>query len=227
MNPTSLKAIQLPAYIDHTLLKADATASEIEKLCAEALDNLFFSVCVNGSWIRYVCNLLAGSKVKVVSVAGFPLGAMSIEAKRFETESAIHHGAQEIDIVLNIGRLKQRDDRYVQHELSEIVKAADGRPVKVILETCLLNTEEKARACRLAMESGAQFVKTSTGFGAAGATVADVKYLCECIGSKAGVKASGGIRDAKTALAMIEAGASRLGTSAGIAILNGLKAFES
>ena len=213
---------QLASYIDHTLLKADATATDIEKLCAEALENKFFSVCVNGSWIAKAQHLLDGSDVKVAGVVGFPLGAMSGDTKRFETEAAIDDGAQEIDVVLNIGRLKAGDDKYVLRELIDVAEAADERTVKVILETCLLTDDEKIRACKIVVESGAHFVKTSTGFSTSGATVTDVKLMRETVGPKFGVKASGGIRDTKTALAMIEAGATRLGTSAGVAIVKGL-----
>jgi deoxyribose-phosphate aldolase len=209
----------LASYIDHTLLRPDAVAREIETLCAEARENGFFGVCVHGSWISHACRFLSGTGVAVVSVAGFPLGASSTETKCFETRYAFDKGAAEIDVVLNIGRLKQGDDVFVGRELSEIVRAAHGNPVKVILETCFLNREEKIRACRLAVDSGASFIKTSTGFGPGGATVADVKLLCECAGSNAAVKASGGIRDTATALAMIEAGARRLGTSSGVAIV--------
>lgn len=226
MNTILLTPAQLAAYIDHTLLKADATSEEIELLCAEARENSFFSVCVNGSWVRHARRLLAGAEVKVVSVAGFPLGAMSSAAKCFEAEAAIKSGAQEIDLVLNIGRLKQGDNRYVLRELRDVVKAADGRPVKVILETCLLSREQKIRACRLAVESGARFVKTSTGFGVSGATVADVKLMRESVGPSFGVKASGGIRDAQAALAMIDAGANRLGTSASVAIIRSLASLK-
>jgi deoxyribose-phosphate aldolase len=222
MNPTLLTPAQLAAYIDHTLLRADATAEEIESLCAEACENGFFSVCVNGSWVRHARRLLAGAEVKVVSVVGFPLGAMSTKAKCFEAGSAVASGAQEIDFVLNVGRLKQEDNRYVHRELRDVVKATDGRPVKVILETCLLSGEQKIRACRLAVESGARFVKTSTGFGGGGATVADVKLMRVAVGPAFGVKASGGIRDAQAALSMIKAGATRLGASASVAIIRSL-----
>ena len=160
--------------------------------------------------------------IKVASVVGFPLGAMSSDAKRFETEAAIDDGAQEIDVVLNIGRLKAGDDKFILRELCDVVEAADEWPVKVILETCLLTREEKIRACQIVVESGAKFVKTSTGFSTGGATIADVKLMRETVGPKFGVKASGGIRDTQTALAMIEAGATRLGTSASIAIVKGL-----
>jgi deoxyribose-phosphate aldolase len=222
MNPTSLTRVQLAAYIDHTLLKADATAKEIELLCTEACENHFFGVCVNGSWVRHARRLLADAEIKVISVVGFPLGAMSSEAKCFETEAVVNSGAQEIDLVLNIGRLKQGDNRYILRELSDVVKAADGRPVKVILETCLLSPEQKIRACRLAVESGARFVKTSTGFGVGGATVADIKLMRAAVGPAFGVKAAGGIRDAEAALSMIKAGANRLGTSASVAIIRSL-----
>jgi deoxyribose-phosphate aldolase len=217
---------KLASFIDHTLLKAAAAAEDIAKLCAEARENNFFSVCVNGSRIAVAHHFLEGSGVKVAGVVGFPLGAMSGDAKRFETEVAIDDGAQEIDVVLNVGKLKDGDDKYVLRELCDIVEAADERTVKVILETCLLTDEEKIRACGIVVESGAHFVKTSTGFGAGGATIADVKLMRATVGLKFGVKASGGIRDTKTALAMIEAGATRLGTSAGVAIVKGLAPDE-
>jgi deoxyribose-phosphate aldolase len=213
---------QLAAYIDHTLLRADATAADIEKLCGEAREYSFCCVCVNGSRVRDACRLLEGSSVKVASVAGFPLGAMSTAAKCFEIQSAIDDGAREIDVVLNVGRLKERDDEYVLHELRDIVRAAGGQTVKVIMECCLLTNDEKVRACRLAMDSGAQFVKTSTGFGSGGATIEDVALMRKIVGPKFGIKAAGGIRDAKTALAMIDAGAARIGTSAGVAIVGSL-----
>jgi deoxyribose-phosphate aldolase len=222
MDMQTLSPAQLAAFIDHTLLKADATANDIGKLCAEARENLFYSVCVNGSWVGQARHFLEDTGIKIACVVGFPLGAMSGDVKRFETEAAIDDGAQEIDVVLNLGRLKDGDDKFVFRELCDVVEAADEWPVKVILETCLLTDEQKIRACRLVVESGARFVKTSTGFSTAGATVADVKLLRETVGPKFGVKASGGIRDTKTALAMIEAGATRLGTSASVAIVKGL-----
>jgi deoxyribose-phosphate aldolase len=222
VNTTPLSSAQLVAHIDHTLLKADATQAQIEKLCAEAREHRFFSVCVNGSWVAAARHFLDGSDVKVVGTVGFPLGAMASDVKRYETEVAIDDGAHEIDVVLNIARLKAGDDKYVLRELLDVVEAADERTVKVILETCLLADDEKIRACRIVMESGAHFVKTSTGFSTAGATVADVKLLREAVGPKFGVKASGGIRDTQTVLAMIEAGANRIGTSSGVAIVQGL-----
>ena len=218
----SFTPAQLAAFIDHTLLKPDASAAQIEQLCAEAREHGFFAVCVNGAWVAAARHFLDGSDVKVVSVVGFPLGAMAADVKRFETEVAVDDGAHEIDVVLNVARLKAGDDKYVFREIVDVVEAADERPVKVILETCLLTDKEKVRACRLVVDSGAQFVKTSTGFSTAGATVADVKLMRETVGPKFGVKASGGVRDAQTALAMIAAGATRLGTSSGIAIVKGL-----
>jgi deoxyribose-phosphate aldolase len=222
VNTTNLTSAQLAAYIDHTLLKPDASPAQIEQLCAEAREHRFFSVCVNGSWVAAARHFLDGSDVKVASVVGFPLGATSSDVKRYETEVAIDDGAHEIDVVLNVARLKAGEDKYVLRELIDVVEAADERTVKVILETCLLNDAEKIRACKLVVESGAHFVKTSTGFSTAGATIADVKLMRETVGPKFGVKASGGVRDAQTALAMIAAGATRLGTSSGIAIVKGL-----
>jgi deoxyribose-phosphate aldolase len=218
----SLTAAQLAAYIDHTLLKPNASAAQIEQLCAEAREHSFFSVCVNGSWVAAARHFLDDTETKVASVVGFPLGAMSSDVKRYETEVAIDDGAHEIDVVLNLARLKAGDDKYVLRELIDVVEAADEHTVKVILETCLLTEAEKIRACKLVVESGAHFVKTSTGFSTAGATIADVKLIRETVGPKFGVKASGGIRDAQTALAMIAAGATRIGTSNGIAIVKGL-----
>ena len=212
----------LARFIDHTLIRADATLQEIEKLCAEAREHKFYSVSVNGSWVVAACHFLDGSEVQVGCAVGFPLGAMSSDVKRFETEAAVDDGAQEIDVVLNLGRLKAGDNKYVLRELRDVVEAADERTVKVILETCLLTQEEKIRACKLVVESGAHFVKTSTGFSTSGATVDDVKLMRETVGPKFGVKASGGIRDTKTALAMIAAGATRLGASASVAIVKGL-----
>jgi deoxyribose-phosphate aldolase len=224
VNTTQLSPAQLAAFIDHTLLKPDASLAQIEQLCTEAREHHFFSVCVNGSWVAAARHFLDGSDVKVASVVGFPFGAMSSDVKRFETEVAIDDGAHEIDVVLNIARLKAGDDKYVFREICDVVEAADERTVKVILETCLLTDEEKIRACKLVVEIGAQFVKTSTGFSTAGATIADVKLMRETVGEKFGVKASGGVRDAQTAVAMIAAGATRIGTSNGIAIVKGLAA---
>ena len=222
MSTAHLTPARLAAYIDHTLLKPDASLAQIEQLCAEARGHKFFSVCVNGSWAVSARHFLDGTDVKVACVVGFPLGAMSGDVKRYETEVAIDDGAHEIDVVLNVARLKAGEDKYVFRELVDVVEAADERTVKVILETCLLTDAEKVRACKLVVDSGAHFVKTSTGFSSAGATIADVKLMRETVGPDFGVKASGGVRDAETALAMIAAGATRLGTSSGIAIVNGL-----
>jgi deoxyribose-phosphate aldolase len=227
MADMNLTPEQLAAFIDHTLLKPAASLAQIEKLCAEAREYNFFSVCVNGSWVAAAYHLLEDSDVKITSVVGFPLGAMTSDTKRFEAEAAIDDGAHEIDLVLNIARLKAGDDKYILREIIDVVEAADERTVKVILETCLLTDEEKIRACHLVVESGAQFVKTSTGFSTSGATIADVKLMRETVGPTFGVKASGGIRDLPTALAMIEAGATRLGTSAGVAIVHGLSGTGS
>jgi deoxyribose-phosphate aldolase len=217
-----MKSSDLAQYIDHTLLKADATAKQIEQLCIEARAHGFFSVCVNGSHVGLARHFLEDSDVKVACVAGFPLGAASTDVKRFEAEAAVDDGAHEIDVVLNIGRLKDGDDKYILRELCDVVEAANDNTVKVIIETCLLTHDEKIRACELIVESGAHFVKTSTGFSTSGATIDDIKLLRQTVGPKFGVKASGGIRDTATALAMIEAGATRLGTSNGVAIVNGL-----
>jgi len=213
--------MDLAKYIDHTLLKPEATKADIERICREAIEHKFFSVCVNGSWVKTAAGLLAGSKVAVAAVTGFPLGVMESTAKAFETEKAIRDGATEIDTVLHVGRLKQGDDAYVLADLRGVVGAAQGQAVKVIFETCLLTDDEKIRACRISLEAGAAFVKTSTGFSTGGATIEDVKLMHSTVEGRCQVKASGGIRDTKTALAMIEAGATRLGTSAGAAIVSG------
>ncbi len=215
-------AKQIASYIEHTLLKPNATAADIERLCAEARQHGFLGVCVHGSWVRHARLCLKNADVKIVSVAGFPLGAASAAVKRFETKTAIKDGADEIDVVLNVGRLIQGDDDYILKELCSVVEAAGGRPVKVILETCLLDESQKIRACKLAVDSGARFVKTSTGLGSGGATTPDVALMRKIVGPKFGVKAAGGIRNAAAALAMIGAGANRIGTSAGIAILREL-----
>lgn len=211
----------LASYIDHTLLKPEATARDIEQLCAEARQHRFHCVCVNSSRVVQAYSLLADSPVVVAAVVGFPLGAADRDAKRFETELAVDLGAEEIDVVLNIGRLKEGDDAYVLRELRDIVEAASDRLVKVIFETCLLTREEIIRACHLTVDSGAKFVKTSTGFNQRGATVEDVRLMREAVGPEFGVKAAGGIRDRATAEAMIAAGANRLGTSSGVAIVTG------
>lgn len=219
--------MNLAKTIDHTLLKPEARASDIEKLCREAVEHGFFSVCVNSSWVPLAVSLVQGSGVAVAAVTGFPLGAMNTAAKAFETERAVADGATEIDTVLHVGRLKQGDDAYILTDLQAVVGAAGGRAVKVIFETCLLTDDEKERACRISVEAGAAFVKTSTGFSTGGATLEDVRLMHKTVAGRCAVKASGGIRDRAAALAMIEAGATRLGTSAGIAILAGETATGS
>jgi len=213
--------VQLSHYIDHTLLKPDAQSSQIEKLCQEAQKHSFFSVCVNSSYARQCSAWLKGSSVKVCCVVGFPLGAMDTSSKAFETKTAISNGAQEIDMVIHIGALKEGRFDYVKNDIEEVVKAADGRIVKVIIETALLTDDEKVLACKAAMEAGAHFVKTSTGFSGGGATVEDVRLMKETVGNQLEVKASGGIKDAQQAQALIAAGATRLGTSSGIALTQG------
>lgn len=210
-------------YIDHTLLKADAQANDIQKICVEAMEFGFFSVCVNSKFVSLCKSLLKTSDVKVVSVVGFPLGAMSTEAKSFETQSAIEAGADEIDMVISIGDLKANKDAEVIKDIESVVGAAKGRPVKVIIETSMLTESEKTRACQLSLDAGAHFVKTSTGFGGGGATVEDILLMKKIVGDRAEVKASGGIKNLDQARALIAAGATRLGTSSGISIIQGLE----
>ncbi|MEB3329003.1 MAG: deoxyribose-phosphate aldolase [Candidatus Sericytochromatia bacterium] len=216
--------MDLAPMIDHTLLRADATEAEIRRHCGEAAEWRFASVCVNPTWVPLAVRLLEGTGVMVCTVVGFPLGATDEATKADETRHAISNGADEVDMVLNVGALKSRDLAGVQRDVAAVVQAASGRIVKVILETALLTDEEKVAACRVATEAGAHFVKTSTGFGPGGATVADVKLMRRVVGPAFGVKASGGIRDTATALEMVRAGANRLGASASVAIVKGLVA---
>lgn len=211
-----------PKLFDHTLLKADATREQICKICGEAREYGFQSVCVNSYYTALVAQQLAGTDVKTCTVVGFPLGQMSTRAKCAETETAVTDGAQEIDMVINVGALKDKDDEAVLLDIASVKKACGTKAVlKVIIETCLLTDEEKVRACKLAVKAGADFVKTSTGFSTGGADVKDVELMRKTVGEHVGVKASGGIRDTKTAQAMLDAGADRLGTSATIAIVEG------
>ncbi|PKM95542.1 MAG: deoxyribose-phosphate aldolase [Firmicutes bacterium HGW-Firmicutes-1] len=210
-------------YIDHTILKPNATYDEIITICEEAKQYGFASVCVNQYYTKLVKEQLAGSDVKVCTVVGFPLGAVSYEVKAFETTKAIEAGADEIDMVINIGALKDKKYDYVLADIEAVVKAAKGAIVKVILETCLLTDKEKVKACELSVKAGANFVKTSTGFSTGGATVNDITLMRKTVGSEIGVKASGAVRDYETAMAVIEAGANRIGASAGIAIVNNQK----
>jgi deoxyribose-phosphate aldolase len=219
MDSLPLTPGELAAWIDHTLLAPDATAADIEKLCAEARQFRFHGVCVNGCRVELARHLLDDSLVQVVTTVGYPLGAMSQDAKRFETEAAIDDGAQEIDVVLNTGLLKDRADQAVLRELRDIVEAADDRPVKVILQSWLLTDEQKLRACALAIESGAKFLNTSAGWNGAGATADDVKLLRQCSGQDLAIAASGDIRDFKTAVELLQAGATRLGMSGSAAIV--------
>jgi len=218
---------ELADYIDHTLLKPDATRAQLEQLCAEAAEHQFSTVCVNGSRVELAYSLLEDCDVQVCTVVGFPLGAMEADAKRYETEVAVDVGASEIDMVMNVGRFKDGEHDYIVREIRDVVEAADDRVVKVILETCLLTNDEIAQACKLVTQAQAHFVKTSTGFGNAGATLEHVRLMRETVGQFAGVKAAGGVRNANDAQAMIEAGATRIGTSNGVAIVSGESANGS
>lgn len=213
--------MNLNKMIDHTLLKADAREAQIITLCEEAKEYDFASVCVNSGRVALCKNLLKDSDVKVCTVVGFPLGAMSSAAKAFEAKQAVADGADEIDMVLNIGALKDGDDEAVQKDIEAVVEAVSGRCVKVILETCLLSKEEIVRACKICMDAKADFVKTSTGFSTAGATVENVKLMKDTVKDQCKVKAAGGVRTLADMEAMIAAGAERIGTSAGVQLLSG------
>ena len=213
--------INLEKYIDHTLLKPTATFNEIEKLCQEAIDYQFFSVCVNSGYVPFAKQILKNTDVKVCSVVGFPLGAMSPLAKIYETSQALKDGADEIDMVMNVGYFKTGQIAKVLDEITQIKRETDKKILKVILETCFLTDEQKKLACQVCVDAGADFVKTSTGFGSGGATPQDVILMCDIVAGKAKVKASGGIRDQKTALEYIALGVERIGTSNGIAIVKG------
>lgn len=212
---------KLAGIIDHTLLKPDATLTQVEQLCGEAMQYGFGAVCVNSYWVKTCKKALDGSQVKTAATIGFPLGAMSTKAKRAETKRAIKDGAVEIDMVMNVGELKSGNLEAVGHDIREVVKEAHKRNaiVKVIIETCLLTDEEKVTACRISMEADADFVKTSTGFSTGGATVEDIALMRGVVGDKLGVKASGGIRSYADAIQMVNAGATRIGASSGIRIV--------
>lgn len=214
---------QLAGMMDHTLLKADATKEQLKKLCEEAVTWKTWSVCIHPSNIERAKEFLAGSEVKLCTVVGFPLGQMTSEAKAFETSEAVFRGAEEIDMVINVGRVKDKDYDYVREDIQAVVNAAGGKLTKVILETCLLENAEITEVCRIAQAAGADFVKTSTGFSTGGATVEHVRLMRETVGPDMGVKASGGIRSLREADAMIRAGATRLGVSASAKILEELK----
>ena len=216
--------MNIAGMIDHTLLKADATKEQIEKLCLEAREYQFASVCVNPVWVKEAVQALNGSSVKVCTVIGFPLGATTSETKVFEAKNAIENGATEVDMVINIGALKNDDLVTVEEDIHAVVHAAKGKAItKVIIETCLLTEKQKVSACQLAVKAGAQFVKTSTGFSTGGATVEDVALMRSIVGPEIGVKASGGIRSLDDMKKMIEAGASRVGASAGVQIMKELE----
>lgn len=215
-------SVNLAKYIDHTLLKANATENQIVNLCKEAREHKFASVCVNPGYVPLAAKELAGSGVKTCCVIGFPLGATSTEAKVQETIDSIRNGAGEVDMVIHVGQVKSGNWTYVKKDIEEVVVAARGKAlVKVIIETCLLTDEEKVKVCAIAKMAGADFVKTSTGFSTGGATVEDIRLMRQTVGPDMGVKASGGVKDYKTAMAMIEAGATRIGTSNGISIVQG------
>ena len=209
----------IASMIDHTLLKPEATPAQVERLCAEAAEYHFASVCVNPVYIPLAARLLKGTGVKVCCVVGFPLGAIAPEQKAAEAASCAAMGAAELDMVIHVGAAKAGDWALVQRDIEGVVKAAVGHTVKVIIETCLLTDEEKVKACEAAKAAGAHFVKTSTGFSTGGATTHDIALMRKTVGLEMGVKASGGIRDYEAAMAMIEAGANRIGASAGIAIV--------
>ncbi len=220
--------MNLNRYIDHTALRAETNLVQIEKLCAEAREYDFYSVCINSYFVKKAAALLKGSSTKVCTVVGFPLGASTMETKRFEAMKAINEGALEIDMVINVSAIKSMDWQYVLDDMSSLTQVIhhQGALLKVILETCLLTEDEKRKACELAVKANVDFVKTSTGLSTGGATLEDVSLMRSIVGN-IGVKASGGIRDTETAEKMIKAGATRLGTSAGVEIMKGLSTSAS
>lgn len=213
--------MKLNKFIDHTLLKQDASLTQIDQLLAEAKEYDFASVCVNPTWVARAAEVLKGSDVKVCTVVGFPLGANTPAVKAFETKDAVANGADEIDMVINVGALKSGNLELVEEDIRAVVEASGNKLVKVIIEACLLTDSEKVMACQLAQKAGADFVKTSTGFSTGGATVADVALMRQTVGPDMGVKAAGGARSYEDAVAFVEAGATRIGTSSGVAIVNG------
>lgn len=224
-----MNEISITRMIDHTLLKADARREDIIRLAEEAKEYKFASVCVNPAWVSTAYEVLKDTpEVKVCTVIGFPLGASTPETKAFETSNAIANGAEEVDMVINIGALKDGNDELVRRDIAAVVEAARGKALtKVIIETCLLTDEEKTRACKLSVEAGADFVKTSTGFSTGGATKEDIALMRKAVGPDVGVKASGGVRSAADAQTMIDAGATRIGTSGGVAIAKGEQSGSS
>ena len=220
----SIAPAELARYIDHTLLKPEATREQVDKLCTEAAEYGFYSVCVNTTWTAYCARKLRGKGVKVCTVVGFPLGAMDSRAKGFETRAAVENGADEIDMVMNIGALKSEDLKTVEEDIRWVLRACRQNTVlKVIIENALLSDEEKVLACQIAKRAGAHFVKTSTGFSSSGATVEDIGLMRRTVGLDMGVKAAGGVRSYEDAVAMIQAGASRIGATASVAIVTGTK----
>lgn len=216
-----MKQLELAKYIDHTLLKPNATYGDIEKLCKEAIEHGFKGVCVNPSFVEYAATLLKGKKPIVIAVVGFPLGASQTSTKAFEAKEAISSGAEEIDMVINIGALKEKNYQLVYNDINAVVNEAKPFPVKAIIETCYLERDEKIIAAALASVAGVKFIKTSTGFGSAGATEEDVKLLRSVVDNKIKIKASGGIKTFEDAIKMIESGAERLGTSSSVNIVMG------
>jgi len=210
--------MELAKYIDHTILKPEATAQDVERLCGEAKTHQFAAVCVNPCYVELAATLLRGTGVKVATVVGFPLGANLSLVKAFETKLAVQQGADEVDMVINIGAAKLGKWDAVLTDIKEVVAGADGRTVKVIVETSLLTAAEKAKVCQVVLDSGAHYIKTSTGFSTGGATVADIALFKSIVGERIGIKASGGVRTRQDAEAMIAAGATRLGTSGGVSI---------
>ena len=219
--------MKINKFIDHTILKATATKENVKKLCDEAKEYGFYSVCVNGANVKYAFSQVKDSNVKVAAVVGFSLGAMATDVKVFEAKKAIEDGASEIDMVINIGALKDKDYDLVENEIRKIKEAIGSNVLKVIIETCYLTDDEKVKACELSVNAKADFVKTSTGFGTGGATFEDVELMKKTVGDKAEVKASGGVKDLETAKKYIELGATRLGTSSGIAIVTGLESEKA
>ncbi len=227
MGELSYDAKKVASIIDHTLLKADVTTMEMRNLCSEAKKYQFYSVCVNPGWVPFCKKELTGSGVRTITVIGFPLGATTTASKAFETRDAIANGADEIDMVINIGWLKSKKYDDVENDIKAVVQAAQNTPVKVIIETALLTDDEKVKACQLSRSAGAAFVKTSTGFSTGGATVHDVELMRRTVGSSMGVKASGGVKTLDDALAIMKAGANRIGASSSVAIVTGKKVTGS
>ncbi|MFM1615367.1 deoxyribose-phosphate aldolase [Streptococcus mutans] len=213
--------MKINQYIDHTLLKPESRQDQIDKLIREAKTYNFASVCINPTWVSYAAKALEGTDIKICTVIGFPLGATTSAVKAFETKDAISHGADEVDMVINIGQAKSGHFAFVEEDIRAVVEASGDKLVKVIIETCLLTDKEKIKACQAAVAAGADFVKTSTGFSIAGAKLEDVRLMRQTVGPDVGVKAAGGTRSLEDAQAFIEAGATRIGTSAGVTIMEG------